>query len=196
PIPDGLSLHELAYAQFCVLVRNACRAYVLRAQQGVYHCSDSACPLHTAGTRAFSLRKNGFACPRTGCMGLMRAAVALADTHNQLEYLDAMFNVDAAIRTAKKEYTAALASRDPSSALEVPPLPEQHVQLMRAVQAEVRTYLAASAYHFVSPSLFDYIAAGNATSSLMRTGVKRAVQAHALGLAPTPSKLPRTSVGA
>ena len=168
-MPAGVDVVMYARVRYVNAVTSALRAAVAAHQQGVFYCDDVVCPLAATGTRALSLRADGFACPRAGCRGTLALdpARGFRELHAQLEYYEGAFNEarESSRRTKAAEAARVAAARgetvEPAALALPPPLPALLADLYATVAGEVSAYLARSAYNYIAPAIFSYVPAVN-----------------------------------
>jgi DNA polymerase alpha subunit A len=167
-VPSGADALDFCRVQLLEAVDAKARAAILLHQQGEAFCDDPVCPYYSHGTRALSTRKDGFACPRPGCRGLIAPGYSHGKLHVQLEYLASLFGVERERRKrrAAADAAAAALSKGVTAGWEdvpsrVPELRKEHVVVFNAVEALAERYLRQSAYQYVSPGLFSYVAQVN-----------------------------------
>lgn len=164
-VPAGLDHFEYSRAMLSNAVNNKVRSAVLLHQQGVAFCDEPVCPYYTTGTRAMTTRKEGFACPRTGCRGLMAPDYPHAKLHTQIEYLAGLFNEERERRRRKAAADAAAAAMtkgaNPADFVDVPShvpvLPPLHSKALEALHETAEAALRQSAFHVISSTLFKYV---------------------------------------
>ena len=121
------------------------RARLLAFEGGAAVCDDAVCG-HSS--RAISTQLDGARCVRAGCRGgkcsLQHEAASL---HLWVEYVAALFDVDAAKKDKERQ--------DPK--VRVPGLPKEQEELFKAVSATVGDFLERCAYHFVPRAVFRYV---------------------------------------
>jgi len=172
PVPRGADPLDFCRVQLLEAVEAKAEAAILLHQQGEAFCDDPVCPYYSHGARALSTRKDGFACPRPGCRGLIAPGYAHGKLHVQLEYLASLFGVERerrkrrAAAEAAAEAAAAALSKGVTAGWEdvpsrVPELTKPHLAVFAAVEGLAERYLRQSAYQYVSPGLFSYVAQVN-----------------------------------
>lgn len=168
----GSSPIATATALFYAAVGNKIRSAVLLYGQGLSFCDESLCPFFNNGTKSLTSKKEGFGCPRVGCRGVMSPDFGHSKLHTQLEYFNYLFDENA--ERSRLESQAEQASKSSQVNLDVPThipkLPGDHAALLASVRDLVKSYLTASAYHFVSPALFAYVAGANKSYGMSSGG--------------------------
>lgn len=177
-VPAGLSPWEYSRVLMMNAVSNKLRAALLLHQQGVAFCDEPVCPYYSTGSRSMTTRKEGFACPRSGCRGLMAPDYSHAKLHTQIEYLAGLFNEERERRRRKAAADAASAAinkgGNPADYADVPShipvLPKDHVAVLAQLHDAADAVLRQSAYHFISPLLFKVVGDVNKAYG-MKSGV-------------------------
>lgn len=176
-VPVGLAAWEYSRVMLMNSLGNKLRSALLLHQQGVAFCDEPVCPYYSTGTRSMTTRKEGFACPRSGCRGLMAPDYSHAKLHTQIEYLAGLFNEDRERRRRKAAADAAAAAinkgGNPADYADVPShipvLPKAQLEVFGALHEAADAVLRQSAYHYISPLLFDYVGGVNKAYG-MKTG--------------------------
>jgi hypothetical protein len=168
-VPSGMDALDFCRVQLLEAVDAKAQAAISLHQQGEAFCDDPVCSYYSHGARALSTRKDGFACPRPGCRGLSAPGYSHGKLHVQLEYLASLFGVEREKRKrrAAAEAAAAALSKGVTAGWEdvpsrVPELRREHIDVFNAVEALAERFLRQSAYQYVSPGLFGYVAQVNA----------------------------------
>jgi DNA polymerase alpha subunit A len=139
------------HVQIMAYISNAVSIYVHRHQKEYYLgqvcCDDPSCELHTNASRQLSVA--GTACLVRGCTGTVQPVVTERMLHNQLKYLDTLFDVSHVCDQLEKEEQFG-----PKNEL-VKSIAKNEKIVMEELHEDANRYLKGNAFNWIGPSLWS-----------------------------------------
>jgi DNA polymerase alpha subunit A len=149
-----------SHVQVMAYISNAVSMYVHRHQKEYYlgrvRCDDPSCELHTNTSRQLSVA--GTVCLVRGCTGTVQPVFTERMLHNQLKYLDTLFDVSHVCDQLEKDEQFG-----PKNEL-VKSIAKNEKIVMEELHEVANRYLKGNAFNWIGPSLWSSLFGSSLTT--------------------------------